>query len=345
LVPDGNAQRDPRESARLNRRRLLRIAVLTAGLAGIVFVVHRTIDDTRDQVMPHPAAIAVAGGLTLIAVLAGGRAWAALFGDVLDDRIARQRMAGTYYSSQLTKYLPAGGAVQAVSQVSLATATGMPLGRVALAFPVLAVAAVVAGITLGAGLVFASELPAWARVLALMGLVAPVLLRRRLLARVLTLLRRIVHRIPTPERLPSQRSIWICYTWILVNLAAYSAAYAVLVRSLSSEVGAVTVFCAFAVSWVAGFIVLPLPAGVGVREAALVAIVPTLGAPVLLAASLAHRLLSIAAEVLAVVGSGVAARLGRRGSVTDRSPAQDSIPSAHEVAPAAGQDGRSATAM
>ena len=297
---------------RMNRRRLLQTAVLAVGLVGIGFVVHGTVDDARHQVMPGPTALGAAAVLTLVAVLAGGRAWAALFGDVLDDPAARQRMAGTFYTSQLTKYLPAGGAAQAFSQVSLATATGMPLGRVALAFPVLAIAVVVAGITLGSGLALARELPAWARALALLGLAAPALLHRPLLAGMLTMLRRIVHRIPSPDRLPGQRSIWNCYAWALVNLAAYSAAYAVLLRSLTG-VDPVLTFCAFAVSWVAGFVVLPLPAGVGVREAAIVAIVPGLGAGVLLAASLAHRLLSIATELLAVVGSAlVSRRLARR---------------------------------
>lgn len=336
----------------MNRLRLLRTAVLAVGLVGIGFAVNRTIDDAQGQVMPGPTAIGVAAALTLVAVLAGGRAWAALFGDVLDDRAARRRMAGTYFTSQLTKYVPAGGAVQAVSQVTLATATGVPLGRVALAFPVLAVAAVVAGTTLGAGLVFAGGLPAWARALAVLGLAAPVLLHRRLLAGVLSVFRRIVRRMPAPDRLPSQRQILICYVWILVNMAAYSTGYAVLLRSLGAEVNPVVAFCAFALSWVAGFVILPLPAGVGVREAALVAIVPTVGAGVLLAAALAHRLLSIAAELLAVAWNSFASRRWLRWAAMR--PPDESLPGAksgtemsdEDVAfESQHQDDRSATAM
>ena len=57
----------------------------------------------------------------------------------------------------------------------------------------------------------------------------------------------------------------------------------------------------FIAAWVIGFLVIPIPSGVGIREAVLVAIVPGATAAPLLAASLAQRLVAIAAELLAVV--------------------------------------------
>jgi uncharacterized membrane protein YbhN (UPF0104 family) len=231
-----------------------------------------------------------------------------LFHEVLDSGKARLRFEAGYYLSQLTKYLPAGGVVQAASQFSLAAASGVPLGRVALAFPVSVVGTVAAGLTLGAGIALAGELPTWARALALVGLAAPALLHRRFMAAVLGLARRFVRRIPAPDRLPSQRSILAYYVWALVGIAATAAAYAVLLRSLTDEASPTIVFFAFALSWTLGFLVVPLPAGIGIRELILIAAIPEVGAGPVLAASLAHRLLGIGAELLAALGSNLAAR-------------------------------------
>ncbi|MGH9230913.1 MAG: hypothetical protein ACRD07_19665, partial [Acidimicrobiales bacterium] len=140
-------------------RRLFQTGVLVVGLAGLAVAVARTLDDARDQVLPAPSALAAAAGLSLVAILTSGRAWVALFHNTLNDRAHRLRFEGNYYVSQLTKYLPAGGAVQAASQVSMATAAGVPLGRVAVAFPVSAVGSVAAGATIGSGLVLDSDLP------------------------------------------------------------------------------------------------------------------------------------------------------------------------------------------
>ena len=289
-------------------RRLLQTAILLVGLAGLAVAVARTVDDARDQALPSAGALAVAGGLALVSILASGRAWVTLFQDVLDGAKVRLRFEAGYYLSQLTKYLPAGGIVQAASQVSLAAATGAPLGRLAVAFPVSVVGTVAAGATLGAGIALAGELPGWARALALVGLAAPALLYRRFLAAVLRLARRYVRRIPAPDRLPSQRSILAYYLWALAAIGATAAAYAVLLRSLTDGASPTIVFFAFALSWTLGFLVVPLPAGIGVREVILIAAIPEVGAGPVLAASLAHRLLGIGAELVAVLGSNLAAR-------------------------------------
>ena len=304
----------------MNRRRLLQTVILVAGLVGIGVAVARTVDDARDQVLPSAGALAAAGGLALVAILASGRAWVTLFHDLLDSRSNRIRFEATYYLAQLTKHLPAGGVVQAASQVSLAAATGMPRGRVALAFPVSVIGTVAAGGTLGAGAALASEMPGWARALALLGLASPALLHRGLMAAVLGLARRFVRRVPALDRLPSQRSILLYYGWALASIGASAVAYTVLLRSLTSEVNPAIVFCAFALSWTLGFLVVPLPAGIGVREAVLLAAIPGVDAAPVLAASLAHRLLAICADLTAAFGSKLTAR---RHAVAGRSTRQN----------------------
>ncbi|MGH9231486.1 MAG: lysylphosphatidylglycerol synthase domain-containing protein, partial [Acidimicrobiales bacterium] len=148
----------------------------------------------------------------------------------------------------------------------------------------------------------------WARALSLLGLATPALLHRRFLAGVLDVARRFVRRIPAADRLPSQRAILSFYAWAVVSIGCTAGAYTVLLRSLSEEAGSATVVVAYAMSWTIGFMAVPLPAGIGVREAVLVACLPAVGTAPLLAASLAHRLLAIGAELIAASGSKVAAR-------------------------------------
>ncbi|MGH2747326.1 MAG: hypothetical protein ACRDKB_05325 [Actinomycetota bacterium] len=293
----------------VNRRRLLQTTILLAGLLGLAVAVARAVDDTHDQVMPSPGALAVAAVFGLIAILTSGRAWVVLFADVLESGAERLQLEGAYYVSQLTKYLPGGGVVQAASQVGLAASLGVPLGRVALAFPVSAVGSVAAGTTLGAGLVLSGVLPGWARALALLGLAAPVFLHRRLMTGVLRLARRAVGRIPAPNRLPSQRSILVYYGWAIASISASAAAYTVLLRSLTGEANPAVVFSASALSWAVGFLVVPIPSGIGIREAVLIAMIPGVGTVSLLAASLAQRLLAIGADVAAVVTNRLLRRL------------------------------------
>jgi hypothetical protein len=305
----------------MKHRRGLQSAVMVLGLAGLAVAVVRSVDDVRDEVLPSPPAVIAAGVLTLVAIVAGGRGWAALF-DAHDRRWGRAEIAGTYYQSQLTKYLPAGGLVQAASQVSLAAATGRPLGHVALAFPVSALCTVAAGGTLGAGLAFADGVPGWIRALSLVGLAAPALLHRRVMAGAIRLARRVVRRIPEPDVLPGQASIVRGYGWALLNLGTYAVGFAVLVGSVTDGPGLAEVASAFALSWVIGFVVVPVPSGIGIREAALLVFVPGVEAGPLLAASLTQRLLSIGAELTCVIGNRIALRIrSARGDPEISSPA------------------------
>jgi uncharacterized membrane protein YbhN (UPF0104 family) len=292
----------------MNRRRLLQTALLVVGLAGVGLAVARTMDQAKGHVLPSAGALAIAATLALVAILASAQAWIALFTDLVTTRSARTALRNTFLLSQLTKYLPVGGVVQAASQVGLARAIGIPWRRTAVAFPVSVVGAVVGGATFGSGVVFASGVAAWIRVVAALGLTSLVMLHRGLMAWVLDRARRFVRRIPESDQLPSQRAIIVFYLWALVTIGSLSAAYAVLVRSLVHGVNPARVFCAFALSWVIGFLVVPIPAGIGVREAVLVALLPGVGAAPLLAASLALRLLTIGTEVAAFFGNKVATR-------------------------------------
>jgi hypothetical protein len=285
----------------MTRRRLVQTVILLAGLVGIAIAVARTVDSAQDQVLPSAAAWAAAAVLAQLAIVSSARAWVALFSDLLDSRANCAVMRGTFYLAQLTKYLPVGGFAQAASQLGLAPSVGVPLKRAAVAFPVSAICAIVACTTLGSGLALDPSVAGWMRALALCGLLTPLLLRRSLMARMLTFARRIVHRVPGSDQLPTQQDIVVFYGWALVTIGSLCGAYAILLASLHTDAHPGTVFCAFALSWAVGFAALPIPAGVGVREAVLVALLPGVGTAPLLAASLALRLLTIATELLAVL--------------------------------------------
>jgi hypothetical protein len=111
----------------MKRHRLIQSLLLLAGLIGIAVVVARTFDAADEQVLPSAEALVAGGVLSLVAIVASARAWVSLFSDLVASREQRLIMRGTFYLSQLAKYLPAGGIVQTASQVGLAPAAGVPI--------------------------------------------------------------------------------------------------------------------------------------------------------------------------------------------------------------------------
>lgn len=291
--------------------------VMLLGIVGLAIAAVASVDDVRDQALPGVAALAGAFGLQLLAMIASARAWVALFPPSAD----RHLLARGLYTSQLTKYLPAGGFVQAASQVTMSTADGEGLGRAAIRLPVFSLCTLVAAALWSSLLVFDTDLPGWARLLAGAALGSVALVHRRVLAAVLTATRRLVPRLPDASSLPPQRSIVRCTSFAALNLAAYGAAFAVLLGDLTDvrPLWAATAFCA---AWAIGYVALPLPSGLGVREVVIVAALPGLATGSLLAASVAHRVTGLVAEATL---AGVSLRPRRR---TQADPVVDAEPPA-----------------
>lgn len=307
------AQADDLDSGVTGRSRKRRWQALVGllGLTGMAVAVVTTADDVQGKALPGPGAIAGSLVFGMAALVCAGAAWAALFPPDAD----RRALVSSLYTSQLTKYLPAGGFVQVASQVTLAgQATGMVAAVVRL--PIYSMCTVCAGATLGSLLAFNDALPAWSRLLAGLGLISPVLLDRRLLGWVLDQARRVVRRLPSTDELPTQRQIVRCFLYSLGTLAAYAAAFTLLIGDVA-DVRPLAAGAALCIAWVIGYLVIPVPSGIGVREAVLVAALPGLGAGPLLAASLAHRLTTLIAEFVLAAASVV--RLRRtRASANDR---------------------------
>jgi hypothetical protein len=288
------------------RRRVRWQAVIgLASIAGLTIAAVSSVDDAREQALPGAAPLAAALVLQVVAMILVARGWATLFPPGAD----RDTIIRGLYTSQLTKYLPAGGFVQAASQVALSSGdTGLALA--AMRLPVFSTCSLAAAGTAGAALAVVGDLPTWARVLAGLGLGLLALLDRRVLARFLNLARRLIRRLPTSDALPDQGAILRCYAYILLNQVAYAAAFVVLLSDLA-DVEGVAAAAAFCAGWGLGYAALPLPSGVLVREGVLLAALPGLAMGSVLASSIAHRLTSFVAEAL-LAGRAHLAAVGRR---------------------------------
>lgn len=293
------------ELAPVSRHRTLRLLVLVVGLIGLAIAARAAQVSSADTTLPPAWVVALAFGMVSLSLSCSARGWAALVGG-RDQHGARE----AFYLSQLAKYVPAGGFVQAAGQVSLSTADDVPARRAALAYVVFAACSVTAGLTISAGLVV-TDVPTIIRVAAGGGLLSLALQHRTVLAGALHLARRVSARLPEPDELPSQRSIIVAYGWAAASLALYSLAFTTLLRSLSPETPIVTTTLAFSLSWVIGFLAVPVPSGLGIRELVLVAAIPGIGAAPILAASLALRIAGLVAEGSTAAGHRLLRRVRR----------------------------------
>jgi uncharacterized membrane protein YbhN (UPF0104 family) len=282
-----------------SRRRWLQLGLLGVGLLGLALVVRQTIADAEDVSMPGAPELVVAFLLTWASLGCGARAWITLIGPPADPRL----LAAALYQSQLVKYIPGGGVAQAAGQVTMTAMHDLPVRRVTLAYLVLGGTTVLACTTIGVGLAGVSSLPTWARALALLGLLSPLLLRRPFLANGLRVVRRRFARLPDPDDLPSQPALWRAWGWSLANQLLYAMGFVVLLRAVTPDITLLPALVGYVAAWLVGFLALPIPSGVGVREAVLVALIPGVTVAPLLAASLAQRLVAIAAEVARALGN------------------------------------------
>lgn len=304
----------PVDDLRSRRRRLLSSVILLAGLAGLVLATREALRASDDVDLPGPVPLVIASVLCGVGLSCSARAWAELVGPPGEPRLLYR----AFFVSQLVKYLPAGGVAQVAGQISLSAAHGLPLQRLSLALAVLMWCSVASGTALGSLLVLAPELAGWVRALSPLGLAAPLLVHPRLLSRLLRLGRRVSARIPEPSHLPPSAAIWRALGWCAVNHVAVASGFALLLRAADPSTALLAAGASYVLAWVAGFLILPLPAGLGVREAVLVALVPGLSSGAILTASVAQRFTTIAAEVVAAAISALPARrAGARDDPTE----------------------------
>lgn len=267
---------------------------MLGGLAGVGFMAWafvRGLEEGRGLPLPGPGALAISLVVVVLGLWASLCAWS-----VLLPGLGPRRLARGFFAAQLGKYVP-GAVWQAVGQVEAARSAGVAVPRAAAAFGVLALTQAAAGGTIGALVVLADV--GWVlRVAAVAAAGLLVVLDRRWMARVLGWVRPGLGGV-----LPATDQIRRSWLLGLIPQVGHGAAFAVLLGSSGADVPLVAVPAA-CLAWTAGFLALPFPSGLGVREAVLLVALgagtaaagPTAAGVV--AASVALRLVTIVAETL-----------------------------------------------
>ena len=274
-------------------------------MAGLAIAIGRSWESIREVTFPEWPHSTAALAALLFSLYTALRGWAA----ILDGEGSARELARGYYLSMLGKYVP-GGIWQPVGQIVMAsgaTVTGKKATSGFLAHCAVQVAAggvfAVLFAALGAGV------SSWIRCAALAGICGIALLHRGWLHSLVASLGRWLPRglgIGIAELIPTQGAILRSFGWSIPTLGFSGAALAVIVGAMGGEDPFVFVGLAFGFAWIVGFLAIPFPSGVAIREAVLVATLAT-GAPLVLAASVIHRFLMFCAEIIVLL-----AALGRR---------------------------------
>ncbi|MET0231149.1 MAG: hypothetical protein ABW186_09485 [Rhodanobacteraceae bacterium] len=302
----------------MNARRLLRLGGLVLSLVAIAWIVHRfatggALDVLSGASVGAPALVAyiVAGAFAYALVMGFPMvAWWRIVAGLAPHAPPAMQTLGTYAASQYGKYLPGNVAHYALRH-AWSRRYDIPHASLALA-SVLEAALLVLGaltVVVGAGVrpaVVAKLVDPRIAVVGVVLALAALAIALRVI-RHLGALKRM--HVPTPAP-----------TMMLAALACYVAfflACATLVAGLANALGYppvsfALIAAASAASWLAGFVVIGAPAGLGVREAAFVALAgPALGEDRALLLMGLFRIITFLGDTLVLAAGTAALRLQR----------------------------------
>ncbi|MGD0373123.1 MAG: lysylphosphatidylglycerol synthase domain-containing protein [Streptosporangiaceae bacterium] len=316
VAPRGGRRIPWAKAGRLLASRPVRwgFVAVAAGLCG--YAVVREWADVR-AALASLGFLAVAGAMlsVLFALLATMQVWRLLLaalGSPLPARAASRIM----FVGQLGKYLP-GSVWPVLAQMELGTAHRVPRHRSASAAVLTMLLTLLAGLLVA--LVTLPFLPGSTSYRWIF-LAAPVLLvclHPKLLNRVLAWLLRVTRR-PAMEQPLAGRAIAAALAWALGSWVCYGLQIWLMAIRLGAPygTGALLATGGFAFAWCVGFVVVFAPAGAGVRDVLLVAILaPTLGVGSATAVALVSRVLLTAGDlVTAAAAAGLGRRSGRPAS-------------------------------
>ena len=264
----------------------LLVGIPTILVAGIL-----SYRETQTLELPSVVSLAVVLGLIVLFLACAGESFAQMF------RPSHRGLArSSFFVSQLVKYIPGGGLAQFASQSSQMGLDGRH-GPVIVAKSKLVAA--VAGLVWGP--VFAltvDSVPLIVRLLVAAGGLSLVLLWPPMLSKVARRLEPSEGEHADDRELAANlRSL----LWAMVSIGAAGLAFFVAIADSPESPGALPAIAAYAVAWTIGYLAVPFPGGIGVREAVLTLLLP-LGASTLLVAAVVVRVLQIGSElVLALV--------------------------------------------
>ncbi len=290
--------------------RLASVGGILIGIAGIAFVV-RTIVTKRTEVSE---AFSHLNGFTLIASLLLGLSAMTLIGYLWTRMLVtkghhappRSAMAW-YFAGQLGKYVP-GGIWPIVGRAELATRGGVPRSD---AYAATGLSMVTTYLAAALAICIGSLL-SWSYPIAgIVGLAALALgfmtfSNSTLRAKVLSLLNRVSPRasaLTEPRRL-LVLTITHLPAWILMSLST-----SVTATAFGADIGITHMLFITSASWLAGFVVVGVPGGIGVRESVFTALAGTALNPGLaVSLALASRVVFIAVALLGAIVANIVAK-------------------------------------
>ena len=282
-----------------------RLAGIAIGIAGILFV-SRTLLSNRREVAEaaanaRPLLLLAAGGLGMLGMVGMGLVWRVAL-RILGADLGAASSLRAYFVGQLGKYVP-GGVWAIMGRGEWARSEGVP-GPVAYGSVVLSIGSTyLAAILLAVGLLpWAGPVAAAAdrRFLAVLGLLplGLALAHPRAIEAILRVLRRITHRQMVVIAPSWSQSLGLVVrllpSWLL--LGATSVAISL---GLGYQGSYLDIIFASTVSWIIGFLALPVPGGVGVRESVFVALTPGLPAGIAATVAVIARLVFIVVDTTA----------------------------------------------
>ena len=285
---------------------------MVIGLAGVAFVV-RTLVSRWDEVTAafddvRPAALLGSLALGLCAMSLIGWTWTSMIRTRGHDHHRRALAMSWYFTGQLGKYVP-GGIWPIVGRAEMAARSGVPRPD-AYASTGLSLVTTYLGATIAVAigsLVSGQRREVGAVVAA--GLVAAYIMfsNTRLRARILSLVGRIaanVQSLTDPRRLARLAVVHVP-AWILMSLST-----SVTAAAFGARIGLFDMLFVASASWLAGFVVVGVPGGIGVREAVFTSLAGGIvGVPVAVSLALVSRVVFIAVDLLGALGANVAARV------------------------------------
>lgn len=287
---------------------------LVLALIAIAFVA-RTLLRDREQIgdaleQARPGWLVAATLIAAVGMVAIALPWRRALRLVGGDLPVGQLVA-RYFVGEIGKYVP-GGVWPILGRGELARRYGVRRGA---AYGSVALSLV--ALYLAAMLVVVAALPALLSGDDGTGPVAVVLLlpvglaalHPRVLAAALRVVERLTRR-PVDLELPTWRQSVTLVSLYVPAWLAIAAATCVVARALDPGADLLQVGAAAVLSWVVGFVLVPVPGGVGVREAAFVAAAGSLDPGIAAATAVAARAAFVVVDALGAGLGGLALRRG-----------------------------------
>ncbi|WP_031162585.1 lysylphosphatidylglycerol synthase transmembrane domain-containing protein [Streptosporangium roseum] len=292
-------------------KRLVRIAFLAVALGFGAWVVARQWEEIRAGFARLSWQSLVLSLVAVVAALCSGMmTWRALLAD-LGSPLPFRPAAKVFFVGQLGKYIP-GSLWPVLAQMEMGRELGVPRSRSAAAFfltmPVqLGSGLMISGVTLLTALPGSVAPYAW--VFLLIPLLA-VVFEPRVINAVLGFGLRKLKREPL-ERPLTRRGMLTALGWALLGWTAYGLHLAAVLHEFGPSGVSAVVFSigAFALSWCLGIMTFVVPAGAGVREAAMVLVLaPVLDRGSAIAVALCSRIVIILGDLVCAGAAGLSAR-------------------------------------